>query len=484
MAGHYKRKQNTLYGKVASDLENLILQGIYEQGTKIPSIREMSRTLNVSINTIKEAYSILENKQLIEGRPQKGYFVKQLHRADNQFSESMSLPFPVTQEVSGSSIYQNILREIMDTQYVPLGAAIASPSLMPVQDFSSLLLSLTEEQKSQCLTYAPTEGLYQLRRSIARKMLDMGLNITPDEIVITSGCEEALFLALSALTKPGDTVAIQTPIYCNLLLMFQNLKLKIIEIPSDPVKGIYLEILERIIRENDIKACLVISNFSNPCGSQMPDEKKKKIVRLLAEAKVPLLEDDVYGDLCFTEARPTTCRTYDNSGNTLLCSSFSKTVSPGLRIGYIVPGVYKDRIIQRKMGSNICTSSISQILLTGYLESGGFYKQLRKLRKEISNRMTNLRNDVLEFFPGGTRVTEPKGGYTLWVELPGKVSAMSVYESAIKENIAIVPGNLFSLKGYFDNFIRLDAGCYTEDLKQYIRILGAIVMDNMIYGRS
>lgn len=481
MATHYRKKQNTLYQKVANDIESMIARDLYKKDAKIPSIRQMSKLLNVSINTIKEAYSLLENKQLIEGLPQKGYFVKNISSTDLQVSDTGDYFEPVIQEISEDQVFQRILKEIMDRDHVPLGAAVASPSLLPVQDFSSLISSLTDEQKKLCLTYAPTEGLVELRQAIVRKLIDSGLSLTINDILITSGCEEALFLALSAITKPGDTVAIQSPIYCNLVLMFRNLSLKILEIPSDPAKGISLDALEYAIEHNDIKVCLVISNFNNPSGSILPDENKKKLTEILKESDIPLLEDDVYGDLYFDGKRPSTCRTYDNSGNTLLCSSFSKTISPGLRVGYIVPGKYKDKIIQRKMGANICTSTISQLLLTNYLESGGFYKQLRKLRREISIRMENLRKDVSELFPQGTRMTDPRGGYTLWVELPGNVSGLSVYEKAIKEKIAIVPGGLFSQNQYFENFIRLDAGCYTESIRPAIARLGQITME-LLFG--
>jgi len=477
MAIHYRKKQNTLYRKVAEDIEHMIVRGTYKEGVKIPSIRQMSSHFNVSINTIKESYALLETRQLIEGRPQKGYFVKNTNNKDLEISRIEEFYEPVTREIPANQIYQRVLKDLLNPENAPLGVAIASPSILPVQDISSLITSLTEEQKKLCLAYAPAEGLVELRIAIARKLIDCGLTISADEILITAGCEEAIFMALSAITKNGDTIAIQIPMYFNLIPMFRNLGLKIIEIPSDPVTGIYLEVLDYAIKNNNIKACVVISNFSNPTGSSIPDENKKKLTEILVKAEIPLIEDDIYGDLHFGEKRPTACRTFDNSGNTLLCSSFSKTVSPGLRVGYILPGKFKDSIIQRKMAANICTSTVPQLLLSNYLDSGGFYRQLRKLCRETSLRMEKLRNDVTEFFPQGTRKTDPKGGYTLWVELPGNVSGLDVYNRAIKEKISIVPGCLFSQDDYFDNFIRLDAGCYTEDVYPAVIKLGEIIME-------
>lgn len=477
MATQDGKKRQTLYQKVADDIESLILQGMYEKGSRIPSIRNMSLNLKVSINTIKEAYAILESRQLVEGRPQRGYFVKNIENSRLKISDVKDVYKPVSQDVAGSLMFQRILEEVMDSRYVPLGMATASPSLLPVQDFSSLISSMTEDQKKQCLMYAPPEGIEELRHEIARKLLDSGLTLTENDVVITSGCEEALFLALSAITRPGDTIAVQSPVYCNLVLTFKNLGLKILEIPSDPNDGISLDVLEYGIQRNMVKACLVISNFNNPSGSVIPDANKKRLTEILKSADIPLLEDDVYGDLYFEGNRPSTCRTFDNSGNTILCSSFSKTVSPGLRVGYIVPGKYKDGIIQRKIGSNICTSTISQLLITNYLKSGGYYKQLRKLRSEVGSRMKMLRDDVSSYFPKGTRMTDPKGGYTLWVELPGTVSGFDLYEVAIREKIAIVPGGLFSLNNLFDKFVRLDAGCYSKSIAPAVKRLGELTME-------
>ncbi|MGL1894489.1 MAG: PLP-dependent aminotransferase family protein [Spirochaetaceae bacterium] len=460
-----------LYEQVVLQIKTMIEKNIYAEGDKLPSIRVMSNNLKVSINTIKEAYSILEIDDVIEGRSKVGYFVKK--------NCSNTLPIlhnPVIQIATENLDYQHILNEVMDPEHIPLGAAVASPSLMPVQDFSILISSLSETQKKQCLSYAPTEGLISLRRSIIGKLVDSGLSIREDEIVITSGCEEALFLALSAITKPGDSVAIQSPVYCNLVLMFKNLGLNIIEIPSNAEDGISIDALKYAMEFNTIKACLVISNFNNPSGSIIPDINKKLLAEILSDKKIPLIEDDVYGDLYFEGNRPTTCRSYDSTGNTILCSSFSKTISPGLRVGYIIPGKFKNRVIQRKMSTNICTSTISQLLLTNYLESGGFHRQLRKLRNEVSSRMSKLRADVKKYFPDGTNMTDPKGGYTLWVELPGNVSGLDLYTIAIKEGIAIVPGGLFSQKKYFENFIRIDAGCYTDDIVPAVKRLGEMVM--------
>lgn len=475
MAIHYKKKHDTLYRKVADDIELMIVRGVYKEGSRIPSIRQMSDHFGVSINTIKEAYGVLELKQFIEGRPNAGFFVKNTIVNDFPPMENQTFYEPVTRDIPELFLYQKILKEVLSPDHVPLGAAVASPSILPLQDINLLLNSLTEEQKKLCLSYGSIEGVSELRNAIARKLVDCGLTLSIDDVVITAGCVEGIFLALSVITDPGDTIAIQCPIYFNLIPMFSHLKLKIIEIPSDNIKGMSLDVLKYAVKNTDIKACVVISNYSNPNGSIIPDDEKQKLAEFLRDAQIPLLEDDIYGDINFSGQRPKTCRSFDDSGNTLLFSSFSKTVSPGLRIGYIIPGKYKNAIIQLKMAMNVSTSAISQYLLANYLESGGFYRELRKLCRESALRMEKLRSHISELFPKGTRLTNPQGGYSLWIELPGNVSGLDLFNRAISEGISLAPGEIFSQDDSFENYIRLDAGCYTDELKPAIVRLGEII---------
>lgn len=475
MAIHYRKKQNTLYRKVADDIELMIAKGLYHEGSRIPSIRKMSENFSVSINTVKEAYALLETRQYIEGRPNSGYYVKNTDiKVMPQFN-SQDFYEPVTRDIPENSLYQKILVEVLNPEHAPLGAAVASPSILPLNDINGLISSLTDEQKKRCLSYGDIRGLEDLRSAIARKLLDCHLTLSADDIIITAGCVEGIFLALNVMTAPGDTIAIQSPIYFNLFPMFRNLGLKIIEIPSDPFKGMSLDVLQYAIRNNDIKACVVIGNYSNPNGSTIPDEDKKRLAEILCEAQIPLLEDDIYGDLNFSGNRLKTCRTFDDSGNTLLFSSFSKTVSPGLRVGFIVPGRFKDKILQLKMCMNVSTSYINQFILTNYLNSGGYYRELRKLCRESASRMALLRKHIAEYFPNGTRMTDPQGGYSLWIELPGNVSGLDLFNKAIEEGISIVPGEIFSQDDYYENYIRLDSGCYTEDLKPAIIKLSQLV---------
>jgi DNA-binding transcriptional MocR family regulator len=276
-----------------------------------------------------------------------------------------------------------------------------------------------------------------------------------------------------AVCKPGDTVVFESPIYFNLLQLLKQQNLKIIEIPSSDTDGINLETLQFVLENNPVKAMFSISNFNNPMGFTMPSWKKKKLVKLLAGFDIPLIEDDIYGDIGF-EQRPDICKSYDTSNNVILCSSFSKTIAPGIRIGWIVPGKHFDQIIKAKTLMNLATPSLYQIAVARFLKEGGYERHLRKLRKKLLEQVKLLRQCIFESFPPGTCVTNPDGGFLLWVELPQPVNTLSVYHEALEKKILIAPGELFSVKGKYTNCMRLNAGIWNKEVEAAIRYLGRL----------
>jgi DNA-binding transcriptional MocR family regulator len=217
--------------------------------------------------------------------------------------------------------------------------------------------------------------------------------------------------------------------------------LKILEIPSTPQEGMSIEVLNYAIRHNPVHACLVISNFNNPLGSVIPGDRKRELVTLLAQREIPLIEDDVYGDLAFGPSRPAAVKAYDEKGLVLYCSSFSKTLAPGYRVGWIVPGKYQRRVRQLKAFINIATASPTQLAIAEFLTNGGYDHHLRRLCRVYSRQVAKTRDAVGRYFPPGTRVTRPEGGFILWVEMPKEVDALRLYEEAMKENIGIAPDN-------------------------------------------
>lgn len=467
-----------LYEEVATKIGEMIGQGTYRPGDRVPSIRELSRKMRVSINTAIEAYAHLENRGMIEARPQSGFYVRsRVPEPKVDPPESNAEEELISCCVSIEETPRRILRSLSDASLVPLGAGVPNPDLLPVDKLNRMLSTESRRFPLQSLSYAEVRGNQRLRTQIAKRALDGGCTLSSEEIVVTSGCIEAVTLALQATCQPGDTVAIASPVYYTFLHSIQWMGLKILEIPSTPQEGISIEVLSYAIRNTPVHACLVISNFNNPLGSVIPDDRKRELVALLGQHDIPLIEDDVYGDLAFGPSRPAAAKAYDEKGLVLYCSSFSKTLAPGYRVGWIVPGRYHRRVRQLKAFLNIATASPTQLAIAEFLTNGGYDQHLRKLRRVYGMQVARLRDAVGRSFPPGTRVTRPEGGYILWVEMPKEVDALRLYEEAMKEKIGIAPGSLFSTGDRFRNCIRLNAGFWSDRVEQALETVGGMAKE-------
>ena len=295
--------------------------------------------------------------------------------------------------------------------------------------------------------------------------------------MITAGCQEAVTLALLALCSPGDTVAIESPAYFSFIQQLERLRLNGIEIPVTPSEGISLEALEYALEHEKVSACLLTANFSNPIGSLMRDENKKRLVQLLDRHGVPLIEDDLYGDLSHGMERPRAVKAYDEGNNVILCSSFSKCMCPGYRIGWMVPGRHQQRIEQIKMTLSIAASTPAQMAVAAYLASGAYLRHLRKIRQFYSANVAAVSEAVGSSFPEGTRVTRPRGGFVLWVEVPPPFDSVRLYEASRKRGISIAPGSIFSLTGKFKSCLRINAATWSPRVAEAIRTLGELARD-------
>jgi DNA-binding transcriptional MocR family regulator len=358
---------------------------------------------------------------------------------------------------------------------IPLGAAIPSPDLLPTNQLHRVLASVARRWGALSVTYDFPPGNEALRRQIARRSLDWGCSVSMDEIVTTSGAMEALNLCLRAVAKPGDTIAIESPTYYGVLQAMESLGMKALEIPTHPRDGISLEALEFAIKRNRVKAILLVPNFNNPLGSCMPEQNKKQLVEMLARREIPLIEDDVYGDLYFGTTRPKVAKAFDKEGLVLLCSSFSKTLAPGYRVGWTAPGRFKVHVERLKFMTTLATATLPQMAIAEFLQNGGYDHYLRKIRKAFASQIQRVTLAINRYFPEGTRVTRPAGGFVLWVELPKSVNSLELHRKALEENISIAPGPIFSAKQRYQNFVRLSCGQpWSERLEHALITLGRL----------
>lgn len=464
----------SLYERVAGDISLMIRQGTFRPGERIPSVRELSRNRKISITTVMEAYRLLEDQGIIEGRPQSGYYV--LSSSSSRLAEpSMSNPSKRPTKVSINELVMMVMSDARRPDLVQLGAAIPNPDLLPVEKINRTMSSILRRHPVQSISYACAPGIKALQVQITRRALTAGCTLNPDDVIITAGCQEAVMLALRSICRPGDTVAIESPTYYMFLQAIESLGLKALEIPTHPRDGVCLSTLRYAIEHNAIKACLFMPNFHNPLGSCMPDERKEELVEMLAERDIPLIEDDIYGDLSFSYQRPKVAKAYDGKGNVVLCSSFSKTIAPGYRIGYIAPGKFRDEIHRQKYISTFATATPQQLAIAEFLTNGGYDYLLRNTRRAYAKSCSLMADAIGRYFPEGTKATRPSGGYVLWVELPKYIDSLELYEKAIKVGIAFAPGPIFSSQPKYKHFIRLNAANWSEDVDKALAKLGKIV---------
>lgn len=462
-----------LYEQVADRIASMVDKGAYRPGDRVPSIRGLSKQMKVSVNTVREAYGYLEDRRVIEARPQSGYYVcaKLPDIPEEPIYEEREIR---PTEIGMSDLVEMVMRNTGDPDLVQLGATMPDPDLLPVDRLSRMLYSQIRRYGNNSVSYALPPGYERLRKQIARRMADLGCSIRPDDVVITSGCTEAIFLALMTVCNPGDTLAVESPTYFNFFQLIQEMGLKAIEIPSTPLQGMSIEALQYALETTKVSACLVIPNFSNPIGGVMPDDRKAQLVSLLDRHGIPLIEDDINGDLSHTDERPVPVKSFDGTGNVLLCSSFTKTIAGGYRVGYIVPGRYRARVERLKLLTSIASATPTQMAIAEFLANGGYDRHLRNLRRAYGERIALLGEAIGRYFPEGTRVTRPKGGFTLWVEMPEEVDALKLYDGALARGITIAPGPVFSASGKFGNCVRLNAAFFTERDEGAVKTLGGI----------
>jgi DNA-binding transcriptional MocR family regulator len=448
--------QTYLYEDVALKISDLIQDGSLKPGERVPSIRGLRSKLRVSLNTVLQAYMLLDSKGLIEARPQSGFYVKAPSALPKE--PSISRPSLAVTNVGVTDLVAKIFDAARAEDILQLVANTPNPEVIPVRRLTRIVTSIAREFPMKSVNYDFPPGNEGLRRQIAKRSLDWGGALPADEIVTTNGAMEALNLCLRAVASPGDTIAIESPTFFGVLQAIESLKLKALEIPTHPRDGISIEALEEALRRTRVTACLFTPNFNNPLGSCMSDASKKRLVMLLAAKNIPLIEDDIYGDLCFGSVRPRAAKAFDKRGMVLVCSSFSKTLAPGYRVGWVAAGRFHNQVKSLKLTNSMASTSLTQMAIANFLETGGYDRHLRKIRKIYASQVEHMRSAIARHFPKGTKVTNPQGGFYVWVELPKHVSALALHRKALSAQISIAPGPIFSPKQKYENFVRLSCG--------------------------
>lgn len=463
-----------LYQRIAGQLEAAIASGALRAGVRLPSVRQLSQQHGVSMSTALQVYRTLENRGVVQARPKSGYYVAP--RAPELPEPQLDLRMEAPSLVNMDQVLQEFLWIVNDPLAVPSFHAQPARELLPEAKLQHLMAGVNRrhpEYASRC----QMEGSPALRQEIARRAVSSGVQLRPEEIVITNGGMEAVYLALRSVAQAGDTIVLESPTYFHLLQVIESLGMRALEIPTHPRDGISLEALDFATQQpGAVRACVLLPNFPNPMGSLMPAERKRALVQMMGERQITLIESDIYGEIHFGEQRPPVLKSFDPEGDIILCSAFTKTVAPGYRIGWVAPGRHFLKTQALKFRTSVACPMVTQEVLAQFIRDGGYDHHLRKLRAALKTQMLQMVDAVARHFPMGCRLSLPQGGMMLWVELPRHVDSRAVFAMARHEHIGVAPGAAFSTSRRFDHFIRLQYGePFTARTEAALKKLGQIV---------
>ena len=462
-----------LYLKIAKILEEQILSETLRIGDKLPSVRSLQKMYNISLNTAKQAYVELESKSLIESRPKSGYYVSMTSKRKSALP-SKSNPIQSERSNTQENLTHKVYDALRDKSIRQFSLGVPDESLLPIAKLNKGIVKVMRTLDGSGTKFEPVQGSVNLRRNIAKWSLVMEGKLTEEDIITTLGTMNAIYLCLNAVTKPGDTIATESPVYFGTLQLAKSMGLNILELPTHPITGVDLDALKKNIHK--INVCCFTCNFNNPLGSLMPDEHKKQLVEMLTFHNVPLIDDDLFGVLHFGDTRPKLCKNYDEAGIVMCCGGVSKSLAPGYRVGWIEPGKFKEKIIWQKLVQTVALPSLFQEVIADFMENGRYDHHLRKLRNTLHTNCLKFQRAIEEYFPENTKISQPQGGFFLWLELDKQIDTVELYDFAIKQKTSFTPGRLFTEHNQFNNCMRLSFALQWDDkVEMDLKRLGNIV---------
>ena len=472
-----------LYLQIAEPLAQCIRQGTLARGDKLPSVRALARQHGVAQTTVVQAFHWLEDAQLISARPRSGFYVAA--RPVQLPEPSTARPMKRPRAVSKDWLGQRVLGRKQPDGMLSFSSGTPGPDLLNADRVRRAVARSVQQHRSLLCTYPDSDGHEDARRALARYAVGLGCSLDPEQIVITGGCMDSVALCLRAVTQPGDVVALESPTHFSFLEVLQALQLKALEIPTHPRHGLSVDALQLALDTQPVKALVLVPTLSNPLGSCMPQAERKRLVQLAAQRGLPVIEDAIYADLAEGDAMRRTLKSYDSTGQVMLCHSFSKTLAPGLRLGWLEAGRWSKQVRRIKEMQAGGQSAVLELALADLITQAGHAAAMRQLRAAIAVRVEQARQVIAQHFPAGTRVSDPPGGLLLWLELPGGLDAVQLHEACLQEQILIAPGTVFATAGRFRHGVRIGlGGDWTPQHLQALRRVGEVACQMLAKASS
>ncbi len=463
-----------IYLQIRDRISRLIKSGVLQPGDRLPSIRSLAESLQVNKLTIIEAYNVLEADGIISARQGSGYFVNCVNRSSTNLKSTFAPVQNVIIPEQGRSSFFDMYTATVEAQAQPGIINFGCGFPHPPKDIDLIARRALRQTPDGLFKYDLPQGQLTLRRQIAQMLIQQGMEVTAEDLIVTNGSEQGLSLALHYYLQPGDWAIVETPTYFGALASLENLGAKIIGIPMT-AQGMNLDLLEKYLKSHRPKLIYTISALHNPTGITTTQAHRQELLALAEKYECAILEDNAYEGLTF-ESAPAPIKAFDKQDLVIYLGTFSKTLMPGLRVGYmVVTGKHFHKILERKLLHDLHTSTISQAIVSEYLASGHLRRHLNRLRTENLHTRDAMLAALERYFPQEARWTVPKGGLFLWVQLPEHTPIQTIRIEALSQNVLVPCHSVFfpDRKGY--PAMRLTFTPSPEEIEQGVSVLGKLL---------
>ncbi|GAB3480059.1 aminotransferase-like domain-containing protein [Marinomonas epiphytica] len=446
----------TLYESLAHQFIDDIKSHKLAVGTRLPALRTLAKQHQVSLTTATKTYDYLQQTGWIYAQPQSGYFV-------SSDASTHTSPTPNT-HIALHRIEQRDPKEFAPEKgynpssglFTPLGTSMIAPQLQPTEELQRAIKRATRRAGKQLFSYPEPEGENSLRHALAQHFQKDRFAFLAKELVITNGCIDAVRIAIQALTKEGDTIAIASPCFSGLLDLLVGMSRNVIEIPVQPT-GIDLDYFESVLQQKAVSASLFSTSNINPIGNSLPVQQKQALAHLSAKYKVPMIEDDIYFELSHHQQATLPAKHWDTQGYVVWCGSVSKTLAAGLRLGWCLPGRFYNAYLHQQLATGFGVNPLIQSALAEFINTGEYRRHVNKMRLKLTQQVHEYRQFMFQHLPANSKISLPQGGMVLWIQVP-HLDSTQLEKQALVKNIEIRSGACFSTHTFYHDCFRINCG--------------------------